>query len=51
VVKDLDRLEGAQGDDGGWRVDFDSYSEAAALEWNGYNTVKAVQVLIANGRA
>ena len=36
--------------DGGWAVDFDSYSEAAALEWRGYATVAAVTILCANGR-
>ena len=36
-------------DDGGWRVDFASYSPAAALEWRGYATVRAVSVLQRNG--
>ena len=30
------RLAAAQQPDGGWRVDFDSYSPAAALEWRGH---------------
>lgn len=50
VGRDLDRLENGQQADGGWVVDFASYSEAAALEWRGYATVSAVAVLRANGR-
>lgn len=50
VVRDLERLENGQQADGGWAVDFDSYSEAAALEWRGYVTVAAVSILHANGR-
>lgn len=36
--------------DGGWTVDFDSWSPAAALEWRGHATVEAVVLLRANGR-
>lgn len=50
VAADLDRVEGGQQADGGWTVDFTSYSEAAALEWRGYATVAAVEVLRMNGR-
>lgn len=50
VSDDLDRLERGQREDGGWAVDFTSYSPAAALEWRGYKTVEAVAVLRANGR-
>lgn len=50
VTADLDRLEHGQLDDGGWTVDFTSYSEAAALEWRGHATVGAVAVLRMNGR-
>ena len=35
--------------DGGWAVDFDSYSPAAALEWRGHRTVEALGVLRDNG--
>jgi hypothetical protein len=35
-------------DDGGWPVDFESYSPAAALEWRGYATVQAVSILHRN---
>ncbi|QXQ15535.1 hypothetical protein [Skermania piniformis] len=50
VAADLDRLEHGQQADGGWSVDFTSYSEAAALEWRGYATVSAIATLRANGR-
>lgn len=46
----LDRLESAQLPDGGWPVDFTSYSKAAALEWRGYTTANAVAALLLNGR-
>ena len=46
----IDRLERAQQSDGGWPVDFDSYSPAAALEWRGYTTVNAIATLRAHGR-
>ena len=49
VAADLERLAGEQEDDGGWSVDFQSYSPAAALEWRGYMTVRALTVLRANG--
>jgi hypothetical protein len=48
VARDLERLAGEQQDDGGWVVDFASYSPQAELEWRGYATVTAVQVLSAN---
>jgi hypothetical protein len=50
VAADLERLAGEQAEDGGWTVDFQSYSPAAALEWRGYATVRALSVLRANGR-
>lgn len=50
VSDDLDRLDRAQLPDGGWPVDFASYSDAAALEWRGHVTVNAVAVLRLNGR-
>ena len=50
VEADLDRLEAAQQEDGGWEVDFASYSPAGALEWRGHATVRAVTILKANGR-
>src|SRR5215210_6860750 len=48
VAADLERLAAEQDDDGGWSVDFQSYSPAAALEWRGYGTVRALSVLRAN---
>ncbi|MFC4859042.1 hypothetical protein [Actinophytocola glycyrrhizae] len=49
IAADLRRLADGQQDDGGWAVDFDSHSPAAALEWRGYATVEAVSILRANG--
>jgi hypothetical protein len=50
VDAELRRLEDAQQLDGGWSVDFDSYSSAATLEWRGHRTVQAIALLRANGR-
>lgn len=50
VTRDLERLENEQQPDGGWAVDFASYSAAATLEWRGYTTVSAITILLANGR-
>jgi hypothetical protein len=46
---DLARLAAGQQPDGGWTVDFDSYSPAAALEWRGHRTVGALLLLRDNG--
>ncbi|CAM3897059.1 hypothetical protein KIPE111705_30500 [Kibdelosporangium persicum] len=48
IAAELARLAGEQQEDGGWTVDFTSYSPAAALEWRGYRTVWAVSVLRRN---
>jgi hypothetical protein len=48
VSADLERLAAGQKEDGGWTVDFQSYSPAAALEWRGYATVRALSVLRRN---
>jgi hypothetical protein len=48
IAADLDRLAREQREDGGWSVDFQSYSPAAALEWRGYATVRALSILRAN---
>jgi hypothetical protein len=48
VAADLQRLAREQDEDGGWSVDFQSYSPAAALEWRGYVTVHALTVLVDN---
>jgi hypothetical protein len=45
VEADLRKLAADQDSDGGWHVDFASFSPAAALEWRGYKTVSAVSVL------
>lgn len=45
VAADLERLAAEEDEDGGWSVDFQSYSPAAALEWRGYATVRALSVL------
>jgi hypothetical protein len=50
IEAELDRLEAAQEEDGGWRVDFASYSPAAELEWRGHITVKNLALLKRNGR-
>jgi hypothetical protein len=48
VAADLDRLAAEQHEDGGWSVDFESYSPASALEWRGYATVRALSILSDN---
>jgi hypothetical protein len=48
IASELDRLAAQQRPDGGWDVDFSSYSPAAALEWRGYATVKALTILATN---
>jgi hypothetical protein len=50
IQADLDRLAAAQQGDGGWPVGWQPYSPAAALEWRGYLTVQAVQLLRVNAR-
>ncbi|MBP2325188.1 hypothetical protein JOF56_005573 [Kibdelosporangium banguiense] len=48
IADELARLADQQEEDGGWRVDFKSYSPAAELEWRGYATVSAVSILRRN---
>lgn len=50
IDAELRRLAGQQREDGGWRVDFASYSPTAALDWRGYMTVRAVSLLRRNSR-
>jgi hypothetical protein len=45
IAADLERLAGLQQEDGGWVVDFRSFSPAATLEWRGYATVQALDTL------
>jgi hypothetical protein len=49
VAADLERLATAQQDDGGWPLEFQAYSPAAALEWRGHLTVNALYLLRRNG--
>jgi hypothetical protein len=48
IAAELGRLTQQQRPDGGWSVDWVTSSPAAALEWSGYVTVRAVAVLRAN---
>jgi hypothetical protein len=50
VTADLDRVARLQRDDGGWPVEWATSSPAAALEWRGYLTVRALSALRRNGR-
>ena len=50
VEQDLDALEQAQQDDGGWHVSWPDWNPAASLEWRGVATVLALNVLRANDR-
>jgi len=50
IASDLDRLAAQQAPDGGWDVDWHVYSPAAALEWRGDATVRALKTLRENGR-
>jgi len=50
IEADLERLASEQEEDGGWTVDFQSYSPAAALEWRGYATVRALSILRRNSK-
>jgi hypothetical protein len=45
----LDRLKADQEADGGWPLSWEPPSQAAVLEWRGYETVRAVRVLTAYG--
>jgi len=46
----LDRLEADQQADGGWPIRFEPPSEASHLEWRGFATVQAIEVLRRHGR-
>jgi hypothetical protein len=50
ISADLDRLAALQQDDGGWIVDFVSASPAGSLDWRGYTTVRAIDILRHNAR-
>jgi hypothetical protein len=49
IAADLDRLAALQQDDGGWIVDYLKISPAGALDWRGYITVWAIDILRRNG--
>lgn len=49
VAADLDRLASLQQSDGGWVVDYLKISPAGAMDWRGYATVRAVDILRRNG--
>jgi hypothetical protein len=50
VEDDLARVAAGQQDDGGWSFDWAVSSPAAALEWRGWCTVRAIRLLRANDR-
>jgi hypothetical protein len=50
ISANLDYLAGLQQDDGGWIVDYAKISPAGALEWRGYTTVRAIEILRSNRR-
>jgi hypothetical protein len=50
VEADLDALEAAQKEDGGWTVAWPDWNPAATLEWRGVATVLALKLLRANDR-
>lgn len=45
VEAEIQRIASGQQADGGWTVDFATYSPAAALAWRGYATLQAVATL------
>lgn len=47
----LDRLAGMQQPDGGWAITWEPPSVAATLDWRGIETLRALRVLRAYGRA
>jgi hypothetical protein len=49
VDAELERLAAAQRRDGGWEVDFASFSPQGSLEWRGHATVRAAGILLAEG--
>ena len=50
IERDLDALEAAQHDDGGWMFAWDQWNAAATLEWRGVMTIRALRLLAANSR-
>ena len=50
IAAHLDQLAAAQRDDGGWMFNWLAWAPAAEREWRGAVTVRALQLLRANGR-
>ena len=50
IERQLDGLERAQGDDGGWNVSFPIWTPITRFEWRGVQTVEMMKVLKSNGR-
>jgi hypothetical protein len=48
IAADLERLAGQQQEDGGWIVDYLQISPAGSIEWRGYATVRAIDILRRN---
>jgi hypothetical protein len=49
IANDLDRLAALQQPDGGWVVDYKKISPAGSLDWRGFTTVEAIDILRRNG--
>jgi hypothetical protein len=49
IAADLERLAAAQHDDGGWDVDYLQISPVGKLDWRGFATVRAIDILRRNG--
>jgi hypothetical protein len=45
IAAELDRLAREQRDDGGWIVDWGSFSTGGTFEWRGWATVRALKIL------
>jgi hypothetical protein len=50
IAANLDALEGAQQEDGGWPFNWLAWNPATALEWRGVVTIEALSTLQAYGR-
>jgi hypothetical protein len=50
VDEHLDRVVGAQGEDGGWTVNWEPWAPATVHEWRGHVTVERLRLLRAYGR-
>jgi hypothetical protein len=50
IADDLDELEDAQGQDGGWTFDHLAWSPGQSVEWRGIVTLQALGTLLAHER-